>query len=505
MFFTRLLFFFHFRRLSTVAPFTTNSSNSSNVTHARPIPTQQTSDTFLFQDAVVPPDHQDMYVSPFSKPQFKEQLLPIIGAKVREQFEGFLEDVDDGIDFIKNIFTAKQKVVKNLAFKVKNRLPLVPPLIPVPSYQLDPRQKYKIPDFTPTITTRIRINTKKPYYRYAKTGAISHTCDDPIKCEQKQWFKYPNEIVTDGIKELEDSVLKKLEKIEEKKVEATLGLLVNKRESDVIKGKPYGFHNEWKPVSYHNQYLDAKGSGSGKVYSHLNTSFKGTSAPVTVVNPAEPYPISKKHYKKVKNYQKTQNVKIYPSSTKRPAYGSIQEIIASTAGTGYHQSEPLYNNHVTHLKPETGFTPILYRPSGDSDINASKNNEISMKTEKKTTFQKKRKVNPSRTTPKPTTTTTTSEISNTTSTRNSPFRWPKVSSSETASSPSESKVSKVFVSSGQKPSTTRSQVKRPLAERLVSTASDTLPAVTRSPFVDKVRKSGYRGRVKFNSVLNETN
>lgn len=450
---------------------------------------------------MVPPNHKDMYVSPFSKPQFKEQLVPIIGAKIREQFEGFLEDVDDGIDFIKNIFTVKQNVVKNLAYKVKNRIPLVPPLIS-PTYQVDPRQKYKIPDFTPTITTRIRINTMKPYYRYAKTGAISHACDDPVKCQKQQQFveapKYLNELGIDGFKELEESVLKKLEKIEEKKVEATLGTLVGKREGDVIKGKPYGFHNEWKPVSYHNQYLDTKSSGSGnvKVNSQLRTSFKGTSAPVTVVGPVEHYPVNKKPYKtikKVKSSQKTAKVKVYPSSTKSPAYGNIQEIIASTAGTGYHQ-EPLFNNHITHTKPETGFTPILYRP-GDSNIDASKNTEISVKK----TAQKKRKTYPSRTTPKPTTTATTDSS---TSNRSS-FRWPKTSPDNSAS-PSESKVSKVFVSAGGNPPSTKHQIKRPLPERLVSAASNVLPDPTKSPFVDKVRKTGYRGKIRFSSVLNET-
>lgn len=488
---TKEKIFFIFSRLSTIAPFSNDSSNP-NKTHS--IPTQQTSDTFLIQDAMVPPNHKDMYVSPFTKPQFKEQLVPLIGAKIREQVEGFLEDVDDGIDFIKNIFTVKQNVVKNIAYKVKNRIPLVPPLIS-PTYQVDPRLKYKIPDFTPTITTRIRINTMKPYYRYAKTGAISHACDDPVKCEKKVDFvetpKYLNELGADGIKDFEESVLKKLEKIEEKKVEATLGTLVG----DVVKGKSYGFHNEWKPVSYHNQYLDTKSAGSGKikVNSPLHTSFKGTSASVTVVGPVEPYPgtntYKKLYKKKSKNSQKPAKVKVYPSSTKTPAYGSIQEIIASTAGTGNNR-EPLYDNHITHSKPETGFTPLLFRPD-DSTNDASKDSEVSVK-------KSKRKLHSSRTTAKPPSTTTDNTA---TSTRTN-FKWPKVSSSD-HSVPSESKRANVYIAAQSK------HVKRVLPERLTVTSSsasgsDILPAVTKSPFVDKVRKTGYRGKVKFSSLLNET-
>lgn len=196
------------------------------------MPEQQTADTFL------PGFFTPAYVSPFSKPQLTQQLVPLIGENIKQRFREFVDDVDDGIEFLANVFSTKEKIAKQTLKKIPfisghGAGGFVPPdhgFKPVAA-QYKPAVGYPnypgFPDLQPIIHTTVKYYTKKPYYRYASDGSIAELCSK-YNCSKANKIGEDHEFLKQmGINkymDFEKNVLRNLEQIEEEKVEAKLGL-----------------------------------------------------------------------------------------------------------------------------------------------------------------------------------------------------------------------------------------------------------------------------------------
>lgn len=233
--------------------------------------------------ALVPQNFKPAYISPFSRPQFTQQLIPLIGASVKQKLQEIVEDFDDGVEFLKNAFTLKEQYAKNLVskqiqkFNMLKAAPLFSGLQPIFGGAQHPKNYF--PNMEPTVHTTIRIYTKKPYYRYSTDGSILAACESQFgNCTTidkiPEAHAFIAEMGLDGYKKFEKQVLRGIEKQEEKKVEATLSSLAS--DSSGIKGKKHKFaatSSDWAPVDYKKPEPLKK----AKVKSPLNTNVVSSS------------------------------------------------------------------------------------------------------------------------------------------------------------------------------------------------------------------------------------
>lgn len=230
---------------------TTSYTEKLNSTEEEVIHEQQTSDTVPLKN-FIPAFYKNSYISPFTRPQFKEQLLPLIGANIKQKVKEFVEDVDDGLEFLANVFSTKEKLAKQVIKSHLKKVPFVGGFKPANNFQ--PALGYPYPNLQPTVHTTIKIYTKKPYYRYASDGSIAsfcikYNCTKANKIAEDHDFL--KEMGIDKYKDFEKNVLRNLEEIEEKKVEATIPT----KSSKIVHLK---HRSEWQPVEVKEPAAPAK-------------------------------------------------------------------------------------------------------------------------------------------------------------------------------------------------------------------------------------------------------
>jgi hypothetical protein len=192
----------------------------------------------------------------------------MIGAKVKNNIQMFVHGVDKGVAVMKNAVKAQFQQITHTKRHVRNHFRHKPiPMLhaassmvnyrtygkPQPIYKPMPLKNNSLKTTaTATIKTTVKPEIK---YKYDKTGKIIEAIppNDNArggKMELMEFKEYKNlekDMGVDGYKHFEDSVIRDLEKKEEKNVEATMLSKLNIDE--VIKGKQFAYEDGWVPVT----------------------------------------------------------------------------------------------------------------------------------------------------------------------------------------------------------------------------------------------------------------
>lgn len=198
-------------------------------------------------------------VSPFDVTSFGKQLIPLINVSIKEKVKQFAQTVDDFEDAVHDEW--KESVLNPSNFKNF--------LKPSPIYQQLPsinnHKKYKIPP---------ALHKQKSPKHYNDTP---YKPIQPYPIETYEVKSMMQDYGIDNYKQFHENILKKLEKQEEQKVEATLHTLFD--HSEVIHGKPYDFDSGWKKVPAPTKTYETNDINS-QIISPLHTSiFKQQSTP----------------------------------------------------------------------------------------------------------------------------------------------------------------------------------------------------------------------------------
>ena len=208
-------------------------------------------------------------VSPFDVSTFGKQLIPLINVNIKEKVKQFAQTVDDLEDAIHDEW--KESILNPSNFK--NFLKPNPIYLQSPS--MNNHKKYKTP---PAIHKHKQQNQPKKF----NESLYKHH----IEAYEVKGMMHDYGI--DNYKQFQENILKKLEKQEEQKVEATIHTLFD--HGEVIHGKPYDFDSGWRKVPAPTKTYETN-DVSSQIISPLHTSiFKHSSTPTidsAVINNVE--------------------------------------------------------------------------------------------------------------------------------------------------------------------------------------------------------------------------
>lgn len=199
-------------------------------------------------------------VSPFDVTTFGKQLIPLINVNIKEKVKQFAQTVDDLEDAIHDEW--KESLLNPSNFKHF--------LKPNPIFHQPPsvnnHKKYKSPP--PAVHKQKQPKQPKQF---------NESLHKQHHIETYEVKNMMHDYGIDNYKQFQENILKKLEKQEEQKVEATIHTLFD--HGEVIHGKPYDFDSGWRKVpaptkTYENNDI------SSQIISPLHTSiFKQASTP----------------------------------------------------------------------------------------------------------------------------------------------------------------------------------------------------------------------------------
>lgn len=198
-------------------------------------------------------------VSPFDVSTFGKQLIPLMNANIKEKVKQFAQTVDDLEDAMHDEW--KESLLNPSNFQsFLQPSPIYHHLPPMKSYK-----KYKMPP---------AIHNKHKQQKYPKQFNESNYKHHVETYEVKGMM---HDYGIDNYKQFQDNILKKLEKQEEQKAEATIHTFYE--HGEVINGKPYDFDSGWKKVPAPTKTYETN-DVSSQIISPLHTSiFKQTSTP----------------------------------------------------------------------------------------------------------------------------------------------------------------------------------------------------------------------------------
>lgn len=174
------------------------------------------------------------YVSPFDVSSFGKQLLPLLNVNIKEKVKSFARDFNEGADYIEDAIRDGWRESPLNPNNFKNILdgPSLLKHLPIPSHHLmnGLRRPVNLP---PPSKAQFKPKEKAP------KAIESYTVDNMMQ-----------DYGIDGYKHFEQSILRELERQEERKVEATIHTLFEQGERvQIIHGKPYDFKSGWHPVA----------------------------------------------------------------------------------------------------------------------------------------------------------------------------------------------------------------------------------------------------------------
>lgn len=491
--------------------------------------TPQNTDSRLLS-ALVPNHFKPAYVSPFSRPQFVQQLFPLIGAGVKEKLREIAEDFDDGVEFLKNAFTIKEAFVSNIAsnhVKTYNRLKQLPKIHGIkPLFSSIPEPYKHFPNMEPTIHTTIKIITKKPFYRYSTDGSILAACQSQFgNCtlmnKIPESHAFVAEMGLDGYKNFEKNVLRNIESLEEKKVEASLGSLGSESSESKGKRKPHVFP-EWAPLETATKQKYRKKpeipKKSPKVKSQLNTNIVSSSEDALDTHLIGNYP---KKFPKVYKKPKLTPAPVFENDNESEFTSNISSDGASYNQTIFYDSQ--HHSSQQHEEKVEPPTPIK-RPKHAKKVNfdsasastvtmgmrkyrqqQQQNNKKTAKPQRHQTSEESRITKsiaekPRVTTLEPTAADDATDIDyNNNDEINETFELRTTTQRPVIEKPKFEHLKRPKTRTTTTTANKRETTGTRLRDFTVSNLRPSTSTTTKKPYVDRVKVSGNRGSVKFNS------
>lgn len=403
-------------------------------------------------------------VSPFDVSTFGKQLLPLINVNIKEKVKDLANTFNEGADLIED------------AIRDGWRNPLNP---------LNPHNfKHLLdgPGLLKHLPFASHNGLRKPVYHQKAPHAHKEKAPKPIETYSVDGMMHDYGI--NGYKHFEESILRELEKQEERKVEATIHTLFDHNDNvEIIQGKPYDFKTGWKPVSAPTKtYEDSKEEVNSQIVSPLHTSiFSSAELPSSEphgfhdfdnLNGNSIHSTYSVHEEEVESKVKPVKARIASIRSVRPSPSTSQQAQSTTVKSRHRKR---HNNNVIK-------TAAAFDSSADSGASGSHDAPK---------IVNKAKRNPSRihiqsfTTAKP-----NSRIYSTPS-RIIVTESPKIE----VSTESSRKIPYSYYSEV----TSRT---RPSSSTITSSTTTTIKPSRNVPreaakFVDKTKATGYRGSVKF--------
>lgn len=237
----------------------TNSYPKNNTTYLERL--NDSSRHYFTDPEVFPSDRipsSSNLVSPFDVNTFGKQLIPLMNANIKEKVKQFAQTVDDLEDAMHDEWKESLLNPSNFQSFLK----------PSPNYHHLPsvknHKKYKTPP-------AIHKQKQQKYPKQFNESLYKHH----IETYDVKGMMHDYGI--DNYKEFQENILKKLEKLEEQKVEATIHTFFD--HGEVIHGKPYDFDSGWKKVPAPTKTYETN-DVSSQIISPLHTSiFKQSSTP----------------------------------------------------------------------------------------------------------------------------------------------------------------------------------------------------------------------------------
>lgn len=402
-------------------------------------------------------------ISPFDVSTFGKQLLPLINVNIKEKVKDFANTFNEGADLIED------------AIRDSWRNPLNP---------LNPHN-YKHILSGPGLLKHLPFSPlnglRKPVYLHKAPHAHKEKAPQQIETYSVDGMMHDYGI--NGYKHFEESILRELEKQEERKVEATIHTLFDHKDTvQIIQGKPYDYKTGWKPVAAPTKnYDDSSEEVNSQIVSPLHTSIFGSAQ----------LPISNSHgfhdfdnlngntiHSTYSVHEEEVESKVKPVKARIASMRSVKtppptnDYVHSTTSKSRYRKR--HNNNVVK-------TAVAYESSMDTGASGSHDAPK---------IVNKAKRNPPRIHVQSLTTTKPSSRTHSTSTRTVATDKPK----SEVSTENSGKVSffnseaatRARVSSTSRATTTTTTIK----------PSRNVPREA-AKFVDKTKATGYRGSVKF--------
>lgn len=423
---------------------------------------------FLFGTPDLIPVNSNL-VSPFDVSTFGKQLLPLINSNIKEKVKDFANTFNEGADLIEDaIIDGWRNPLNPLNpnnFKHLLSGPGILKHLPNP-----PHNGLRKPQKAPHAH---KEKASKPIETYSVDGMM-------------------HDYGINGYKHFEESILRELEKQEERKVEATIHTLFDHHDNvEIVQGKPYDFKTGWIPVSAPTKiYEDSNDDVNSQIVSPLHTSIFG-SAEFPINDPHgfhvfdnlkgntihSTYSV---HEEEGESKVKPVKARIASIRSIRPSPPTSQQTQATTVKSRYRKRN---NNNV--IKTASFDTSSDSGASGSHDapkiVNKAKRNPTRMHIQSFTTAKPNSRIYP-------------------TQSRTIVTDSPKIEvSTESSKKVSFSHHSEVATRTRPSSTTTRS----------TTTSTTTIKPSRNVPreaakFVDKTKATGYRGSVKFGQTTTKT-
>lgn len=190
-------------------------------------------------------------ISPFDVSTFGKQLLPLINVNIKEKVKDFARTFNSGADYIEDAIRESWRESPLNPHNFKN-------LLETPNV-------FKHLPFPPVNSLRKPVHLTKAQQKHkekAPKAIESYSVDGMV-----------HDYGIDGYRHFEDSILRELEKQEERKVEATIHTLFEQGDRiELIKGKPYDHKSGWKPVAAPTKNYEDNSNIKSQIMSPLHTS-----------------------------------------------------------------------------------------------------------------------------------------------------------------------------------------------------------------------------------------
>ena len=194
-------------------------------------------------------------VSPFDVSTFGKQLLPLINVNIKEKVKDFARTFNTGADLIEDAIRESWRESPLNPHNFKD-------LIESPNL-------FKHLPFPPSLPA---VNSLRKPVHLTKAQQ-KHKEKAPKAIESYSVDSMMHDYGINGYKHFEESILRELEKQEERKVEATIHTLFEHGDRiELIKGKPYDYKSGWQPVAAPTKNYEDNSNINSQIISPLHTS-----------------------------------------------------------------------------------------------------------------------------------------------------------------------------------------------------------------------------------------
>lgn len=192
-------------------------------------------------------------VSPFDMASFGKQLLPLLNVNIKERVKDLARTFESGADAVEAVIRESWR-----------ESPLNPHNF---KHFLDAPNLFKLLPYPAPPTNSLR----KPVHQTKAPRKHKERAPKAIETYTLEGLKH--EYGFNGYKHFEESILRELEKQEERKVEATIHTLFDQKDDvQIIQGKPYDFKSGWEPVAAPTKNYDDNSSINSQIISPLHTN-----------------------------------------------------------------------------------------------------------------------------------------------------------------------------------------------------------------------------------------